>query len=95
MSAVSRSTATIVALSISFATLAQAEPARYRAFYSVPDDYRDLRTFRYPPAPMQAYGPPVIIVVPMRPASCGQYRYWDGEHCADARFDPPYVGPRW
>jgi hypothetical protein len=95
VSAVLRSTAMVIALSMNFATLAPAEPLRYGAFYSVPDHYRDLRAFRYPLPPIQNYGPPVIIFVPMRPASCGQYRYWDGERCADARFDPPYVGPRW
>jgi hypothetical protein len=46
------------------------------------------------PAPVIA-APPVVIVQPLRPASCGQYRYWDGEVCADARWRPPYIGPRW
>ncbi len=35
------------------------------------------------------------ILVPLRPASCGQYRYWNGEFCADARSRPPYIFPRW
>jgi hypothetical protein len=25
----------------------------------------------------------------MRPEDCGTFRYWNGEYCADARFDPP------
>jgi hypothetical protein len=43
----------------------------------------------YPPPYFDDWGPPP------RPASCGKYRYWNGEFCADARFNPPYVGPRW
>ncbi|MBN8913401.1 MAG: hypothetical protein J0H65_15355 [Rhizobiales bacterium] len=31
---------------------------------------------------------------PPPPVSCGQYRYWNGDYCADARREPPYVGPR-
>ena len=38
--------------------------------------------------------PPVIAIVPARPVSCGQYRYWDGERCVDARYNNPYLGPR-
>jgi hypothetical protein len=38
--------------------------------------------------------PPIIVIVPVRPVSCGQYRYWDGERCVDARYNNPYVGPR-
>lgn len=43
--------------------------------------------------------PPVVveepvIVVPLRPASCGEYRYWNGQYCVDARYNRTYVGPR-
>jgi hypothetical protein len=38
--------------------------------------------------------PPVIAIVPVRPVSCGEYRYWDGERCVDARYNSPYLGPR-
>lgn len=38
--------------------------------------------------------PPLIAIVPVRPASCGQYRYWDGDRCVDARYHNPYIGPR-
>jgi hypothetical protein len=27
-----------------------------------------------------------------RVADCGEYHYWDGERCLDARYDPPNVG---
>jgi hypothetical protein len=39
-------------------------------------------------------GPPVIAVVPVRPVSCGEYRYWNGTACVDARYNTPYIGPR-
>ncbi len=70
------------------------------------DDVGDYVVARpYPPPP--AYAPPPVVVgappyvygwpplPPPRPASCGQYHYWNGAFCADARFRPPYVGPRW
>ncbi|HWE17171.1 MAG TPA: hypothetical protein VG758_08310 [Hyphomicrobiaceae bacterium] len=28
-------------------------------------------------------------VVPVRPANCGEFRYWNGERCVDARIFPP------
>ena len=37
---------------------------------------------------------PVIVVPPPRPASCGEYRYWNGQNCVDARYNRPYLGPR-
>ena len=37
---------------------------------------------------------PRVMIVPVRPVSCGQYRYWDGETCVDARYHNPYLGPR-
>jgi hypothetical protein len=36
----------------------------------------------------------VVIVAPVRPLSCGQYRYWDGTACVDARYNDPYLGPK-
>jgi hypothetical protein len=34
------------------------------------------------------------IIVPVRPRSCGQYHYWNGLACVDARYYDPYLGPR-
>lgn len=31
------------------------------------------------------------VAVRLRPASCGEFRYWNGERCADARVNPPNV----
>jgi hypothetical protein len=30
-----------------------------------------------------------VVVIPIRPANCGQYHYWNGERCIDARVVPP------
>jgi hypothetical protein len=38
--------------------------------------------------------PAVIVLPPPRPLSCGEYRYWDGARCVDARYNKPYLGPR-
>jgi hypothetical protein len=64
--------------------------------------HRYYRQHGYPPpavvpAPVvvapPALNPPIVAEVPVRPASCGEYRYWDGEACVDARFNKPYLGP--
>jgi hypothetical protein len=57
-----------------------------------------VRGYRYgPPPPVVVYEPPVYgwLALPPPPSSCGKYRYWNGVRCADARYDPPYIGPRW
>jgi hypothetical protein len=58
--------------------------------------------YRQPFPPAAYYGPPAYNgppayewLPPPRPPSCGVFRYWNGERCADARYHPPYVGPRW
>jgi hypothetical protein len=51
-----------------------------------------------PILPPPQYGAPVygwVFIPPPPPPSCGQYRYWGGDRCLDARYTPPYVGPRW
>ena len=50
-------------------------------------------------APVVPEGAPVVegvpvVVVPLRPASCGEYHYWNGVACVDARYNNPYIGPR-
>jgi hypothetical protein len=55
-----------------------------------------VRVIPVTPPPAVVYEPPVYgWIAPLRPSNCGKYRYWNGERCADARYDPPYVGPRW
>jgi hypothetical protein len=83
-------------------------PVEYLQYDEYPerDDDADLFTpeefapptrppaYRHPPEP--AIYPPVYEwLPPPRPADCGEYHYWNGEYCADARSIPPYVGPRW
>ncbi len=34
-------------------------------------------------------GPRVYGWQLIRPADCGTFRYWNGEYCADARYNPP------
>ena len=54
-----------------------------------------------PPRRADPYPPPqdaaadFEILPPPPPPSCGEFRYWNGEYCADARVQPPYTGPRW
>jgi hypothetical protein len=43
----------------------------------------------YPAPPPPRYVPPVYGWVGVAPQNCGTFKYWNGEHCADARFDPP------
>jgi hypothetical protein len=77
--------------------------------YAAPPDYRapragqetpyvgydDSRPRGYSSPPVAEYVPPAPVLIPLRPRSCGSYRYWNGEYCADARYERPYVGPRW
>ena len=30
-----------------------------------------------------------LLDPPIRPRNCGEFRYWDGERCVDARDEPP------
>lgn len=65
--------------------------------YYAPRVYGYVQRYGYGPPPPAVY-PPLYFYdwgPPPRPTSCGKYRYWNGEFCADARFRPPYVGPRW
>lgn len=39
-------------------------------------------------------GGDAVIVAPVRPRSCGEYHYWNGVACVDARYNDPYLGPK-
>ena len=52
-------------------------------------------SYGYLAPPAAYYAPPEPIWVPLRPSSCGRYHFWNGQYCADARYQPPYLGPRW
>ena len=65
--------------------------------YYAPRVYGYVQHYGYGPPPPAVY-PPLYFYdwgPPPRPTSCGKFRYWNGEYCADARFRPPYLGPRW
>jgi hypothetical protein len=69
-------------------------------FYPRPAYYP--RPNYYVPPPVTYYPRPDGYLPPLaddweaaRPASCGEYRYWNGEYCADARYQHRYVGLRW
>lgn len=70
------------------------------------DDFYYPPEYYLPPPPVDVYPdpPPAVVYeppvygwssVPLAPSSCGKYRYWNGDRCADARDDPPDLGPRW
>lgn len=50
-------------------------PAPYeaRADYDIPEDPNAARVYGWTSAP----------------ADCGTFKYWNGDYCADARFEPP------
>ena len=54
--------------------------------------FRLFRLFLFPRPPLPSWSPRCLV--PVRPASCGQYHYWNGVQCVDARYNNPYVGPR-
>lgn len=43
----------------------------------------------YSDVPPARYEPPVYGWTGVAPQNCGTFKYWDGERCADARYDPP------
>jgi len=70
--------------------------AGWRRYYDYPGAYA------VPPVvvPAPAVTPPVVVqqsvvvVPPPRPTSCGEFHYWNGQYCVDARYNRPYLGPR-
>jgi hypothetical protein len=60
-----------------------------------PAGYYGAPAYGYTPPPAVSYAPPAPVLIPLRPRSCGKYRYWNGEYCADARYERPYLGPKW
>lgn len=65
------------------------------SIYYAPPRYYEPRALPYYSRRVYDYTPPAYVWEPDRPSSCGQYRYWNGEYCADARYERPYVGPKW
>ena len=93
----------IAAAAFGLALTASAASAQDVIVYDAYDDYPPpYEIVEVPPPPPAAVvevpGPGPTRVygwVAARPASCGEYHYWDGARCLDAREDPPDTGPRW
>jgi hypothetical protein len=74
----------------------QVFPRRYYRRYG-PGPYAPppvVVTPAVPVVPPAVVEQPVIVVPPPRPASCGEFHYWNGQYCVDARYNRPYLGPR-
>jgi len=65
------------------------------AYHYAPPTYYAPGIYGNLAPPAAYYAPPEPVWVPLRPSSCGRYRFWNGQYCADARYQPPYLGPRW
>lgn len=65
------------------------------SIYYAPPRHYERRAFPYYLPRVYDYTAPEYFDEPARPTSCGQYRYWNGEYCADARYERPYLGPKW
>lgn len=79
---------------------AHAGDRDYPAEFPDPDEQGMVAVPAAPPAPGAVLpplvgGPAVFGWQAIRPLSCGEFRYWNGFECADARDDPPDLGPRW
>ncbi len=59
------------------------------------NSYYDRPAYARPGARVYGYSRDGNIVVEqgalLRPLNCGEFRYWNGTRCADARVDPPRV----
>jgi len=55
----------------------------------------DPRARYLPPPDRIEVSPGLVEFPPPRPRSCGRFRYWNGEYCADARYERPYLGLKW
>jgi hypothetical protein len=93
---------TIVVAPPGAVVLPEYDPRPRVRYYAAPYAYGPAvdgaygrRVYAPPPAEVDYVPAPAFVMVPLRPSSCGRYRYWDGDRCLDARYDPPYIGPRW
>lgn len=79
----------LVAMSAT-STLAFAQDA-----YIVDEDdtYVDSPDLYADPDPDLAVGTRVYGWTETRPDDCGTFKYWNGDYCADARFEPPRTEP--
>lgn len=64
------------------------DDAGYVSGYAGPRDTYGPRVYGYV---RRADEPDVRYYEPLPPRSCGQFRYWNGDYCADARVTPPDI----
>ncbi len=74
-------TFSILIAASAFATAASAQDAVIENDSALADD--GTVVVDRPVAP-RVYG-----LTALRPIDCGTFHYWNGERCADARYDPP------
>lgn len=72
-----------------FAVAAMPGLAAAQDAYVVDDDDVYVESPEVYAEPGVVVGPRVYGWTTLRPANCGTFKYWNGEYCADARFDPP------
>ena len=56
-----------------------------------PPVYRSPGVYGYTSTYEYSTRPDVVVRVPGRRGGCGEYFYWDGTRCVDARSNPPDV----
>ena len=74
---------------------ASAQSVGVEVYSGAPYSYTDDDYYFYQSTPrVYGYTSDVVepdVIVRARPASCGEFRSWNGERCADARVNPPDV----
>src|SRR5262249_24603635 len=63
----------------------------WRRYYDYPGAYAVPPVVAPAPAvtPPVVVQQPVVVVPPPRPTSCGEFHYWNGQYCVDARYNRP------
>jgi hypothetical protein len=90
----------LTAAAAALASLAAAGPASAQVGFGVyvgPSGYYDDYDYASPPPRTYGYSssyeydarPDVVVRVPPRRGGCGEYFYWNGTRCVDARSNPP------
>jgi hypothetical protein len=94
--------AIITAATAALASLAAANSASAQVGFGVyvgPSGYYDDYDYAPPPPRTRVYGytstydydsrPDIVVRAPGRRGGCGEFFYWNGTHCVDARTNPP------
>jgi hypothetical protein len=92
----------IITAAVALASLVAGNPASAQVGFGVyvgPSYSYDDYDYAPPPPRARVYGytstydydpqPGVVVRVPGRRGGCGEFFYWDGNRCVDARVNPP------